>query len=171
MAKSSDSDTLGIADNLTFQRRTWTVQRVGWTIMVFIIIAALFGVFGKGPVSHGHLGDDASPLRADYDRFLRLNSPTQLTVYAGEGAIRPDSTVELWIDRAWLSKMEINGITPEPDKARLLADRIVYTFRAQPGSTPARIVFEMDDRELWRIGGVLGLTNGQSYRFSQFAYP
>ncbi len=171
MAKTYDSDTLGIADDLEFQRRTWKVQRVGWTIMVLISIAALFGVFGKGPFSNGRLGDDAFPLRADYDRFLRLNAPTQLTVYVGGGAIRPDSTIELWIDRAWLSKMEINGITPEPDKTRVLADRLVYTFRAQPGSTPARITFEMDDRALWRIGGALGLTNGPSYSFSQFAYP
>lgn len=171
MAKTSDSDTLGIADNLTFQRRTWTVQRVGWTIMVLTIIAALLGVFGKGPLSHGHLGNGASPLRADYDRILRLNAPTQLTVYVGGDAIRADSTIELWIERAWLSRMEINGITPEPDKTRVLADRLVYTFRAQPGSTPARITFEMDDRALWRFGGAFGLTNGQSYSFSQFAYP
>ena len=171
MAKSHESDTLGIAEDLKFQRRTWVVQRIGWTIMVLLSLAALFGVFGKGPLSNAHLGDDAAPLRADYDRFLRLNAPTQLTLYAGGAAIRPDSTVELWIDRHWLSEMEINGITPEPDKTRVLADRIVYTFRAQPGSSPVRITFEMDNRALWKIRGGLGLTNGPSYSFSQFAYP
>ncbi|MBA2685062.1 MAG: hypothetical protein H0U66_11270 [Gemmatimonadaceae bacterium] len=171
MAKTNDSDTLGLADNLSFQRRTWEVQRVGWIIMVLISIAALLGVFGKGPFSNGRLGDDASPLRADYERFLRLNAPAQLTVYVGGSAIRPDSTVELWIDRSWLSRMEINGITPEPDKTRVLGDRLAYTFRAQPGPKPVRITFEMDNRALWRIGGELGLTNGPSYSFSQFAYP
>ncbi|MDQ6718743.1 MAG: hypothetical protein M3Z17_10425 [Gemmatimonadota bacterium] len=100
-----------------------------------------------------------------------MNAPTRLTLYVAGSAIRPDSTVELWIDRHWLSEMEINGITPEPDKTRVLADRIVYSFRAQPGSSPARITFEMDNRTLWRIHGGLGLTNGPSYSFSQFAYP
>ncbi|MDQ6718742.1 MAG: hypothetical protein M3Z17_10420 [Gemmatimonadota bacterium] len=60
MAKTYDSDTLGIAEDMNFQRRTWMVQRVGWAIMILVCIAALFGVFGKGPLSNGHFGDDAA---------------------------------------------------------------------------------------------------------------
>lgn len=171
MAKSYESDTLGIADDLDFQRRTWKVQRAAWVIMVAISLAGLFGVFGKGPLSDAHIGADGSPLRADYDRFLRLDAPTQLTVYVGSAAARPDSTVELWVDRQWLSKMEISQITPEPDKTRALADRLAYTFRVEPGSSPARITFEMNTRSLWKLNGRIGVTNGPSYSFSQFAYP
>lgn len=171
MDSQHESDTLGIVDDLKFQRRTWIVQRIGWAMMILLSFAALLGVFGKGPLSNAHLGDDGSTLRADYDRFLRLNAPTELTVYIGAAAIKPDSTAELWVDRSWLSNLEISQITPEPDKTRALADRLVYTFRVQPGSAPARVTFSMNTRSLWKLEGRIGVAGGPSYSFSQFAYP
>ena len=147
------------------------MQRFGWVLMLLVSGAALLGVFGRGPLSSAHLGVDGSPLRADYDRFLRLDSPSKLTVYLGAAAVRPDSTAEVWIDRNWLAGMKLNAITPEPERTRTGGQAVIYTFRVDPSAIPARFTYELETRSLGRVTGSVGLSNGPSYTFSQFAYP
>lgn len=171
MAKLRKIGGIEIAQDLDFQRRSWKVQRIGWAIMVLVSFAALFGLFGGGPLSSAQLGADGSPLRADYERFLRRDSPGKFTVYVGAAAIRPDSTAEVWLDQKWLADMEIKAITPEPETARTGADHVVYTFRLDPSSTPARLTYHLTTHSVGRINGRVGLSNGPSYAFSQFSYP
>lgn len=147
------------------------MQRFGWAMMLLVSVAALLGLFGGGPLSSGQVGVEGSPLRAEYERFLRLYAPGRLTIYIGAAAIRPDSTAELWLDRHWLADMEIQAITPEPERTRTSADQVVYTFRVDPSSTPARLTYELETRSVGLINGRVGLMNGPSYSFSQFAYP
>jgi hypothetical protein len=35
-----------INQDLDFQRRCWTVQRIGWIVMAVLVLSALLGVFG-----------------------------------------------------------------------------------------------------------------------------
>jgi hypothetical protein len=171
LAKISKVGTIEISQDLDFQRSSWKAQRFGWAIMLLVVVAALLGLFGGGPLSSAKLGGEGSPLRADYERFLRLDSPTKLTVYVGAAAVRGDSTAELWLDRNWLAGVEIKAITPEPEKTRTGANQVIYTFRLDPSATSARFTYEVETRSLGRINGRLGLLNGPSYSFSQFAYP
>lgn len=147
------------------------MQRIGWVMMLLVAVAALLGLFGRGPLSSAHLGVEGSPLRADYERFLRLDSPAQLTVYIGAAGVRPDSTVELWLDRTWLAGMQVKAITPDPQKTRVGANQVTYTFHVDPSATPARITYDLETRSFGMVKGRLGLMNGSSYSFSQFAYP
>lgn len=139
--------------------------------MLGISVAALSGVFGEGPLANAHAGSDSSGLRIDYERFLRQEAPGTLTVYLGAAAVRPDSMTELWLDRKWLAEMEVKGITPEPEASRVETDRIVYTFRLNPASTPARVTWYLETHLLGRSTGRVGIIGGPSYSFSQFAYP
>jgi len=163
--------SIEIAQDLDFQRRSWKVQRFGWATMMLISVAALFGLFGGGPLSSAHLGADGSPLRADYERFLRLDAPAKLTLYIGAAAIRPDSTVEVWLDRKWLEGMEVRSIMPEPAEAQTSAGKVTYKFRLDPSSRPARLTYHLTTHSLGPITGRVGLSNGPSYSFSQFSYP
>jgi hypothetical protein len=171
LARQRKIGSIEIAQDLAFQRRSWTVQRIGWAAMVLISVAALFGLCGGGPLSSARLGPAGSPLRADYERFLRLDAPAKLTLYVGAAAIRPDSTAEVWLDRAWLADMEVRSITPEPEQTITSAGRVVYTFRLDPSSTAARITYRLVTHSLGPVTGRVGLSNGPSYSFSQFSYP
>jgi hypothetical protein len=66
----SRSSQLQIDEDLAFQRREWKIQRVGWGAMALVIIAALLGVFGTGPLSNATL--EREGLRLEYERFCRF---------------------------------------------------------------------------------------------------
>lgn len=139
--------------------------------MLGVSVAALLGVFGGGPLANAHAGSETLGLRVDYERFLRQEAPGTLTVYLGGAAVRPDSMTELWLDRKWLADMEVTGITPEPERSRVETDRIVYTFRLNPESTPVRVTWYFETHLFGPSTGRIGVVGGPSYSFSQFAYP
>jgi len=171
MATPEKIGTIELAQDLGFQRRTWKVQRAGWIVMLLLIVAAIVGLFGRGPASSAHLGSPETPLAADYERFVRLDAPETLTIYLRATALRADSTAEIWLDRSWLAGNDLRSITPAPDRASAGADRMIYTFRLDPSSLPARITYELESRSLGRIRGRMGLVSGPSWTFSQFGYP
>lgn len=54
-----------VSEDLDFQRKEWRVQRIAWTCMAVLILAAALGAAGSGPLSSrtakargGHLAVD-----------------------------------------------------------------------------------------------------------------
>src|SRR4029453_17543698 len=55
--------SLQIRENITFAHRQWVVQRVAWVGIAALLVLALLGAFGKGPLSHATAG--AGPLQIE----------------------------------------------------------------------------------------------------------
>lgn len=70
---------LDIAQDLEHQRREWVIERIGWAIMALILLAALAGLLGSGPLSNARIDHPGSHLSAEYNRFERYQSPTKRT--------------------------------------------------------------------------------------------
>ena len=93
--------------DLSFHRRVWIAQRIGWFLVGLLIIAALLGFFGSGPVSRASV--QGNGLRIEYERFARKQQPTKI-LFAIYGA-RPQSQLEL--SRAYFDSVQIEQITGE----------------------------------------------------------
>jgi hypothetical protein len=163
--------SIEISEDLDFQRRSWIVQRVGWGVMLAISLSGLFGVFGDGPLASADAGTESSGLRIEYERFVRQEAPGALIANVGAASVRPDSTVQIWLDRKWLEKMEVKEVTPEPYSSRLEPDRVLYTFGVNPTSMPVRITWYLQTHALGRSSGRIGISGGPTISYSQFAYP
>jgi hypothetical protein len=170
LSKPRRIGSIEIDQDIAFQERSWRVQRAAWSAMVLIIAAALLGAFGHGPLSSARAGDE-NLLRIEYERFVRLESPEKITFTVGRSASRPDSTVELWVDRQWLSEHEVRSIVPDPYETRLTTDRVVYQFRVDSAAFPSRIEFNLDTRGVGALRGSAGISGSAPVKFSQFAYP
>jgi hypothetical protein len=57
MAEKPHSGDLELDQDLAFERRTWTVERVAWVAMGLMGIAALAGLLGPGPLSKPPIGE------------------------------------------------------------------------------------------------------------------
>src|SRR5215213_3802507 len=77
----SEHDRPDIAEDVLFQERTWAVQRIGWWAMGLLIVLALAGLFAAGPLSSTQTQDPTGALRAEYQRFLRLQAPSTLVLH------------------------------------------------------------------------------------------
>ena len=161
---------LEIGEDLEFERRSWVVQRVGWALMAVVILAALGGVFGAGPLSSTRAASSSGLVWIEYERFGRFKSPYTLRVHFDPQAIGKGS-IRFWIDRAYLDEMRPERILPEPHKVEIAAQRLLYEFPAAAGAGPGVITFELKPNTFGRIEGRLGLDGGDELRFGHLVYP
>ncbi|MCK9519893.1 MAG: hypothetical protein M0R74_12850 [Dehalococcoidia bacterium] len=110
---------LEIDEDFDFQRRSWVVQRVLWTAGAVVLLAALLGFFGRGVLSSTESSTTEDDVVVSYQRFARLQTPTQIEVTVRVGGDK----VEVWIARNYR-------------RGELQRSRSVRTRRSSSGRVP-----------------------------------
>lgn len=169
----SDSPAdIEVAQDLAFERRSWTVQRAAWMVGVLVIAAAIAGVFGHGPVSSATVSSADGTLRVEYERVLRDQSPFNLRVHITP---QPGGSAVIWLAREYFEKARLRHVTPDPERAEVHADGTLFTFAAA-GDDPVEVVFHFDMDGLGsqplRIAGGAGASEGPgAVSAAQFILP
>ena len=146
--------------DIEFHRRAWTVQRVGWLVIAAVIVGALLGVFGDGPLSRAEVRGDG--LRLEYERFARLQQPTRLQL-----ALSKSPRSEVALNRSYLESFRIEQITPEPREVESSGEWLVYRFG---GSGTITVTFHLMPEKFGSAAGA-ARAGGNSLAFQQFIYP
>lgn len=121
-AKKTSGDA---EDDLSYQRASWRVQRIGWVLMGLFIVLGLLGAFGDGPLSRVRAGRPGG-LELAYSRVWRLGTESSI-----ELRVAPDSGhVVLWVGRALLDGAEIRYRSPEPVRTQTDAGGQLLEFQA-----------------------------------------
>ncbi|MGH7964579.1 MAG: hypothetical protein ACRERD_22680 [Candidatus Binatia bacterium] len=161
---------LELNQDLDFQHRSWIVQRIGWAVMALVVLAALLGLLGPGPLSSTVVGIRGAPLWGEYDRFAHYQAPTQLRIHLQLGTQR-EGEARVWLDRNYLDSVQVKNVIPQPDSVEAGPDRLIYTFRVSEPSQPAIVTFYLEPEQIGPLSGRVGLDRGQSLSFRQFIYP
>lgn len=163
-------DDLEIDQDLTFVRRSWAVQRAGWVGIGIVLIIALAGGLGSGPLSRQRAVVPGL-LEVDYARFVRYQASHTLTARLVGAAIRgPEARV--WIDRRYLDDARIETVTPPPLRVETGADRLVYVFPLLGGAGPVIISIVLQPQHIGRSAGRIGIEGDERVAtIQQFTYP
>ena len=159
-----------VDQDLDFQRRDWRAQRIGRIVMLAIVVAALGGAFGDGPLSSASAHSSNGHLQVDYERIARHSASLPLRVHVGPHA-PGDSVVDLWIDEDYMHGLVVRDISPAPVQTRAGDRRLIYRFHLADPSRAADVVFQVDAQKLWSRRGAIGLVNGDSVPLRQFVLP
>ncbi len=159
---------LEVSEDMAFQRREWTAERVGWALLGLLVVAAVLGLFAGGPLSNATAGGGGD-LRVEYDRFLRLKAPTSLRVRLPAG-VASEGKVRLAVSREYSEAMQVNQVTPQPDSVETGATEVVYVFSVATPDEPTAVEFELHSDELWVVPAAVS-TGGGRAEFSHFVYP
>lgn len=157
---------LQVLRNERHQRHEWQLETIAWAFIAVILVAAVGGLLGPGPLSTATAR--AGGLTLDYQRFVHYQGPQRLTFRLAGG---PDGGARLWIDRAFVETMEIEQVDPWPDAVEAEAGRYVWVLRAPRAGERfvATIRYRPDRMGLTR--GHAGIDGGPQVSFWQFAYP
>lgn len=149
-----------IDSEIQFQQRVWAAQRIGWIIIGALVVAALAGVFGQGPVSRAVAQGGA--VRIEYERFIRLQQATRLRF------VLPVSDNEMALHRQYLEAFRVEQITPEPREVEASADWLTYRFSGNGGMA---VTFDLIPETFGRVLGRAHDAAGASVEFWQLIYP
>ena len=116
-----------------FQRREWVIQRIAWVLMGVILLAALLGLFGDGPLSHASARSPDGRIRVAYERFLRNHAPGEFSVFVEPGAVDADGRVRVWLARDYLESVRLKEVVPAPEAVAVAPERTLWTFHVPHG--------------------------------------
>lgn len=170
MAKPSRVGDMEVNQDISHERLEWKIERVGWLVMAALLLAALVGLLGPGPLSSAVAGVKNSALWVEYNRFERYQAPTILLVHLGPQTTR-DGTVRLWLRREYVENIELQHIDPEPESVEVTPDRFIYTFKVSALDRSTAVRYHFEPEKFWRMAVSMGLESGPRLEFTQFYYP
>lgn len=134
-AAESRRDSDDVEQDPGFLRRLWIGQRIGWAFMAVVLVIALFGGFGRGPLAGTSAGDPET-LAVHFDRLSRHESRSELLLDVPplEGRER----VTVWVDARFLDDFRVERVTPEPESVLVDGGRVLHELAMGPSGGTVR---------------------------------
>lgn len=160
--------SLELREDVEFERRQWRVQRVGWVAITLVLLAAIAGLFGNGPLSH--VSASAGNLQVRYDRFVHADAPATLNI---DVANLPGDVARLAIDRSLLEPMDVQRMQPRPSRTRAAGDAVVFEFDLSDARTLHVLIDASPQAPALASGSISVLEGGvpSTVRIQQLIYP
>lgn len=161
---------LEIDEDPAFQEREWKVERIGWAVLGVVILLAVSGLFGHGPISWTSASTDDGSLEVAFERFGRRGGSQDLVITAAASAA-DGGQWQIDISLGYSQDIDIDSITPEPESAEAVEGAIRYTFvQADPG-VDLDVTFSVTPDGMWNTTGEVSFPAGPSVRIRQFWFP
>ncbi len=164
------TDDIELGCDLTFERRWWRIQRIGWVILTLLILGGVIGIFGHGPLSEATASSSGSQVEVHYDRLARRETPAMLQLRLDKAAIA-SGEVRIRMNHTLLDHMQLKQIIPEPLATEPLADGARFIFRTDPTRDSALIVFLSSPTQPGFAESEVVVEGAEPVRFHQFIFP
>jgi hypothetical protein len=162
--------SLDLEEHPRVQRLGWAVSRIAWGVMAAVVVAALLGLFGGGPLGRRST-NHPSGVVLRYDGFGRYGADSGLLFEIPASAAGGNER-SVWVDTDYLQSMKIDHISPEPDMVTQTRDGYRYTFLVSDRVPVLEATFDLTAAEVGRIQG--GFSDGEVddiTTFDQFIFP
>jgi hypothetical protein len=156
-----------VQEDLAFQQQDWRAQRVGWGLLGLVILAALAGLLGPGPLSNAVAGGGDRP-EVRYERFVRHGGQTELTIRV---ATPPAGPLRISINRDYLDGVLLEQVLPAPASAQTAGDRLVYSFDRLEVPGPVEVKYVLQPMDVGSHEARISAGNGAAALIRQFTYP
>ena len=125
-----------VEEHMDYQRTFWRIQRVGWILLVALLVASGLGLLGSGGPLHQEILGADSAFRVEHPRVQRLSSE-----FEARFEVAAADSLTLILPARFFEEHRVEGWVPEPVSATAEGDEIRFTFeggsailRAQPQS-------------------------------------
>jgi len=146
-----------------FQQRFHVIQRIAWSVLALVPVAAVAGAVGGGLFSETTTSG-AAGVTVTYDRFARITADTEIELRLE----RADGPTAVTISRPLLDRYQISEIRPEPVRVVTRPDRVEYVFAASASGTA---LFAVQPDAVASSSGTVTFAGGTPVRVDRFVFP
>lgn len=147
----------------------WTIQRAGWLLMVGVIVAALLGYLGRGPLTHQHARATDQSLSVEYYSIERYESPTELRIRIDQPPAEGEP-LRLRVSKAFCDVTTVEQISPPPLRSTLVGDDVVYDF-AVGKPEELMVVYRFKHDDTGSLVYTLAVGDGEPVTVQQYILP
>ena len=158
------SRTHPFREHMRFQKVTWIVERIGWSVLAIVPLLGLAGLFGSGPLRARTVGNPS--LSVKYERFERV---TRMARFVVSTPTAPGGERHLRLNAAFQRHYRVDDIQPRPLRSSASPDGIDLDFSARDETLIVVIWATPQDfgaMSLQASGG-----DGAALPFPAFVYP
>lgn len=171
MAKNPDSlQDLESPDNLSHNRWERFLERTGWCIGGALLLAAVVGWLGPGPLSHERAVSADDSIAMDYYSIERYSAPGKLRIWVRPKERSSDS-IRVSISRSFTDHVTPEAIVPKPVSVEASGESLMYTFRAADVDDRGAITFRYKHDSYGSIAYAVGAEGHEPLYASQFVLP
>jgi hypothetical protein len=165
--REQENRTYPIQENMTFQRRSWIVERVCWALLGLLICLAVPGLFSHGPLSEGRISAPDGAITLEYERFQRI---TRLARFTMTLPATGETSARLRLSAPFQDSYEIASLQPEPERSSASSDGLELAFAA-PRTGDLRVVIWAHPRRAGLVTMSAQAGDKTPAGFSMFIYP
>jgi hypothetical protein len=137
------NNELALGDDRDFERIWWRIEIGLWTFLVAVLVLALIGLLGHGPLAYKELSTSDKALEIRYERIAHYKSPAILQVRIHPTLFR-DGKAYVHLSRVTVQGMGAQRIIPQPEKSMPDDDGISYLFPPEDPSLPLIVSFALE---------------------------
>ncbi|MCE5977593.1 hypothetical protein LVS58_11685 [Pseudomonas sp. JR33AA] len=156
-----------IREDLPMQKRVWCFERVGWYVLVVIILLALAGLFGNGPLSDAESISQDGRLKVEYQRLSRSSTTDNLFITV-QGI--PGQPVRVELEGSLLREASIETLQPEPQLSMSHGPSLVWQLGTSNDGM-ATLYLTLRSEHVGTLEGVVRAGPSSEVHFSTFLYP
>jgi hypothetical protein len=134
-------DAVAIGEDLKFQERWWKFEHVVWWFFLLILLADVFGVFGRGWAAKAKLMEPKSGMFVDYERVERASTPSIMKIQFGPDSV-VNGQIQLFASESLVKELGTQRVVPQPEHSVIGNGGITYTFPAQGGVQDVQLQLE-----------------------------
>lgn len=149
------------------QKRVWRFERVGWYVLVIIVLLALAGLFGNGPLSDAEVVSQDGRLKVEYQRLSRSGTTDNLFITI-QGS--PRQPVMLELEGSLLREASIETMQPEPQVSMSHGPALLLQLGTSKDGM-ATLYLTLRSEHVGSLEGVVRSDSNTEVHFSTFLYP
>lgn len=146
----------------------YQLRRVGFILLLLIVVAALAGLFSRGYLSEATRTNDDRSLTLHYEKFNRLLSDMDMKI---SSVIPAGKRNRIVLGGDFMEGFRIDTLQPQPDKMYSLNGEVVLEYPPSAAGVEQTLWLSLTPMKFGAIKSTLAIDNGSPIVFQQFIYP
>lgn len=156
-----------VNEDMGYQLKVWRFERVGWYVLVLLVILTLLGLFSRGPLSTREVQSGDGRLGVEYEFFHRNGSVNPLVIHL-KG--QPNEMLAVEFGGDWMEGFSIETQQPQPLRSAGSGQGMKLWIQAD-AQGQASVYLSTRGDGLGFYHSRIALPGGAVVDFDQFIYP
>lgn len=164
----ADKSSLPIVEKPFWLSFEFQLRRMGFALLLAIVIAAMVGLFSRGYISDARIANDSGTLRIDYEKYSRLMSDVDMKITSSQ--IRENRN-HIILGGDFMDSFRIDTLQPQPDKMYSLNGKMVLEYSVSAPGSEQTLWLSLTPMKFGATHSTVAIDNGPEITLHQFIYP